>query len=208
VTKNRLEAFSDGVFAIAITLLVIEIRPPDAPEGELARALRHQWPSYVAYAISFLVIGVMWLNHHRMIDGVQVVDAPLLLLNLHLLLWTALVPFPTAVVAEHLSENDTDAKTAMALYGIVILGAAVAFTCLHGWLTRDERILGSLPPKAVVRRARLRFGLGIVVYSLALALSFLSPPAALAMHAAMALYYAFDQSTVIRSSGLRSRPVG
>jgi uncharacterized membrane protein len=196
VTKNRLEAFSDGVFAIAITLLVIDIRPPHARGDELAHALRLQWPSYIAYATSFLVIGVMWLNHHRMIDPVQVADTPLLLLNLHLLLWTALIPFPTAVVAEHLSGDPTGARTAMALYGGVILGAAIAFVCLYGWITRDEHILGSLPPRSVVRKARMRFGLGIVVYAAALGLSFVSPPLALAMHAAMALYYAFDQSSV------------
>jgi uncharacterized membrane protein len=195
VTKNRLEAFSDGVFAIAITLLVIDIRTPHVKEG-LRHALWHQWPNYLAYAISFLVIGVMWLNHHRMIDPVQFVDTPLLLLNLHLLLWTALIPFPTAVVAEYLKDGGTNAEIAMALYGFVILGAAVAFVLLFGWITRDERILGSLPPRPVIRRARQRFGLGLVVYSAALALSFLSPMLALAAHASMALYYAFDQSTV------------
>jgi hypothetical protein len=89
VTKTRLEAFSDGVFAIAITLLVIEIRPPEVHEGErLAHALWAQWPSYVAYLVSFLTIGVIWLNHHRIFEQVARVDGPLLLLNLNLLLWT------------------------------------------------------------------------------------------------------------------------
>jgi hypothetical protein len=94
MTKNRLETFSDGVLAIAITLLVIDIRPPEVPQGEqLAHALWMQWPSYVAYLVSFLTIGVIWLNHHRVVDQVVRVDGPLLLLNLHLLLWTALIPF-------------------------------------------------------------------------------------------------------------------
>ncbi|MBV9950971.1 MAG: DUF1211 domain-containing protein [Acidimicrobiia bacterium] len=203
MTKNRLEAFSDGVFAIAITLLVIDLRAPaHVPPGRLAHDLWwNLWPNYLAYAISFLVIGVMWLNHHRMIDPVQWVDTPLLLLNLHLLLWTALLPFPTSVVAEHLRDGGSNAKVAMALYGFVVLGAAVAFVCLFGWLTRDERILGSLPPKPEVRRARQRFGLGVLVYSVALALSFVSPLLALLMHAAMALYYAFDQSAVAARPG-------
>ncbi len=197
MTKSRLEAFTDGVFAIAITLLVIEIRPPEVEDGHtLAEALWDQWPSYVAYAVSFLVIGVMWVNHHRMFDPVRAVDTPLLLLNLHLLLWTALIPFPTAVVAEQLHGEDTYPETALALYGGVILGCAVAFVCLFFWITRDDHLLDSLPPREVVRAARLRFSLGLVVYSLALALSFVSAPLALAMHAAMALYYAFDQSSV------------
>ncbi|HEX8132535.1 MAG TPA: TMEM175 family protein [Actinomycetes bacterium] len=102
MTKNRLETFSDGVLAIAITLLVIDIRPPEVHRGErLAHALWMQWPSYVAYLVSFITIGVIWLNHHRVLDQVVRVDGPLLLLNLHLLLWTALIPFPTAVVAKH-----------------------------------------------------------------------------------------------------------
>src|SRR3954451_13659328 len=103
MTTTRVEAFSDGVFAIVITLLVIELRPPSVGAGEsLARALWHEWPGYVAYVVSFMVIGVMWLNHHRMFDQVQRVDGALLVLNLHLLLWTALIPFPTAVVADYL----------------------------------------------------------------------------------------------------------
>ena len=93
VTTSRLEAFSDGVLAIAITLLVIEIHPPDIGEGEtLAHALWRQWPSYAAYLVSFLTIGVIWLNHHRIFTQVIRVDGPLLLLNLNLLLWTALIP--------------------------------------------------------------------------------------------------------------------
>jgi hypothetical protein len=126
VTKNRLEAFSDGVLAIAITLLVIEIHPPEIGEGEtLAHALWQQWPSYVAYLVSFLTIGVIWLNHHRIFDQVARVDGPLLLLNLNLL-WTALIPFPTAVVAEHLQDGDEAARTASALYCGVLLVMGLA----------------------------------------------------------------------------------
>ena len=86
MTKSRLEAFSDGVLAIAITLLVIEIRPPELHGETLARALWEQWPSYVAYVVSFLTIGVIWLNHHRVFTQVVRVDGPLLVLNLNLLL--------------------------------------------------------------------------------------------------------------------------
>jgi uncharacterized membrane protein len=148
VTKNRLEAFSDGVFAIAITLLVIELHTPEVGEGgSLAAALWAQWPSYVAYLVSFLTIGVIWLNHHRVFTQVALVDGPLLVLNLVVLLWTALIPFPTAVVARYLGQGGEHAETAVAFY-------------------------------------------------LALGLSFVWPPAALALHAAMALYYAFDQASV------------
>jgi uncharacterized membrane protein len=197
VTKNRLEAFSDGVLAIAITLLVIEIHPPTLGEGEtLAHALWQQWPSYVAYLVSFLTIGVIWLNHHRVFTQVVRVDGPLLLLNLNLLLWTALIPFPTAVVAEHLGGAGEAARTASALYSGVLLVMGVSFGALFAWVTRTDRLLGRLPPPEVVRAARRRFMVGQAVYAAALALSWVSAPAALGLCGAMALYYAFDQASV------------
>ena len=132
--KARLEAFSDGVLAIAITLLVIEIHPPELHQGQrLAQALGAQWPSYVAYLVSFLTIGVIWLNHHRVFTQVVGVDGPLLVLNLNLLLWTGLIPFPTAVVAEHLGDGGEAAQTAAALYCGVLVGTSLAFgRCLSG----------------------------------------------------------------------------
>jgi TMEM175 potassium channel family protein len=197
VTTSRLEAFSDGVLAIAITLLVIDIRPPELGEGEtLAHALWAQWPSYVAYLVSFLTIGVIWLNHHRIFDQVARVDGPLLLLNLDLLLWTALIPFPTAVVAEHLGDGGEAARTASALYSGVLLVMSLAFGALFAWITHTDRLLHRLPPPEVVRAARLRFMLGLVVYAAALALSWVSAPLALALCGLMALYYAFDPASV------------
>src|SRR5918995_1528942 len=161
LTKNRLEAFSDGVFAIAITLLVIEIRPPTPAEGEsLARALWEQWPHYLGYFLSFLVLGVMWLNHHRIFEPAQRVDGIVLVLNLNLLLWAVLIPFPTAVVAH-------------------------------------------LPTPQQVRAARLRFGLGVGVYTVAFVLSWLSPALALAAHGAMAAYYLTEQSSRLNADEVK-----
>jgi uncharacterized membrane protein len=197
MTKNRLEAFSDGVLAIAITLLVIEIRPPELHQGErLAQALWAQWPSYVAYLVSFLTIGVIWLNHHRVFAQVVRVDGLLLLLNLNLLLWTGLIPFPTAVVAEHLGEGGEAARTAAALYSGVLLVMGLAFGALFAWVTHTDRLLARLPPAGVVRAARRRFMLGLVIYAAALALSWVSAPLAVALCGLMALYYAFDQASV------------
>ena len=195
LTKNRLEAFSDGVFAIAITLLVIEIRPPTPAAGEsLARALWEQWPHYLGYFLSFLVLGVMWLNHHRIFEPAVRVDGIVLVLNLNLLLWAVLIPFPTAVVADFLREGGDDAKTAVALYGGVILLAAISFTALFVGITR-EGIVDQLPTPEQVRAARLRFGLGVGVYTGAFLLSWLSPSLALAAHATMAAYYLTEQSS-------------
>jgi uncharacterized membrane protein len=197
VTTSRLEAFSDGVLAIAITLLVIEIRPPELHQGErLAPALWAQWPSYIAYLVSFLTIGVIWLNHHRVFTQVARVDGPLLLLNLNLLLWTGLIPFPTAVVAEHLGDGGEAARTAAALYCGVLLLMGLAFGALFAWVTHTDRLLDRPLPPGVVRAARRRFMLGLVVYAAALALSWVSAPLALALCGLMALYYAFDQASV------------
>jgi uncharacterized membrane protein len=197
MTPSRLEAFSDGVLAIAITLLVIEIHPPELHDGEtLAHALWQQWPSYVGFLVSFLTIGVIWLNHHRIFQQVARVDGPLLLLNLNLLLWTALIPFPTAVVAEHLGDGGEAARTASALYSGVLLAMSLAFAALFAWVTHTDRLLRRSPPPGVVRSARRRFMLGLVVYAAAFALSWVSAALAVALCGIMALYYAFDQASV------------
>jgi uncharacterized membrane protein len=197
MSKVRLEAFSDGVLAIAITLLVIEIRPPEVHEGEsLVHALWTLWPSYLAYLVSFLTIGVIWLNHHGIFQQIVRVDGPLLVLNLNLLLWTALIPFPTAVVADNLAAGGEAARTAAALYSGVLLLMSIAFGALFTWVTHDDRLLHRLPPPRVVRAARLRFMVGLVVYLVAFTLSWVSAPVSLALAGLMALYYAFDQTTV------------
>jgi hypothetical protein len=110
--------------------------------------------------VSFLTIGVVWLNHHRIFTQVHRVDGPLLVLNLNLLLWTALIPFPTAVVAEYLQAGGELAQTAVALYGAVFLLVGLTFGGLFAWVTRDDRLLGQLLPREVVRSTRLRFMVG------------------------------------------------
>lgn len=101
VEKTRLEAFSDGVFAVAITLLVLDLRVPrDAQPGGLGHALNDLWPNYASYVVSFFIIGIIWVNHHAMLGFIRRVDRTLLFLNLLLLLFIALIPFPTALLAE------------------------------------------------------------------------------------------------------------
>src|ERR1700740_3636134 len=99
---NRIEAFSDGMFAIAITLLILEIKVPSSGPGGLTKALLRQWPSYFAFLLSFVYIGVMWMNHHRMFNHIRRSNDTLLVLNLLLLLGVTAVPFPTAVLAANL----------------------------------------------------------------------------------------------------------
>jgi uncharacterized membrane protein len=130
VETNRLEAFSDGVFAIAITLLVIEIEVPHTESDGLAGALAGQWPSYVAYAVSFAVIGIMWVNHHGLIELVAGVDRPLLFLNLLLLMFVAFMPFSTALLAEHLQSRSADAHLAAAVYSANGVANAIGFNLI------------------------------------------------------------------------------
>jgi uncharacterized membrane protein len=197
ITKARLEAFSDGVLAIVITLLAIELRPPEVEQGEtLARALVGEWPSYIAYLLAFAQIGVIWLNHHRLFDQVLVVDGKLLLLNLNLLMWITLIPFPTALVAEHLRDGGEATRTAVAVFSGVLFLTSIGFTALYAWITHDARLVHALPPRKAVVAARIRFALGLAAYGLAVGLAFVVPYAALAIHALSAGYYAFDQATL------------
>jgi uncharacterized membrane protein len=192
--KARVEAFSDGVLAIAITLLVLELRVPDGAElaHGLAHALGQEWSSYAAYLLSFVVIGIMWVNHHAMFARVVRVDRPLLLLNLHLLLWIAVLPFPTALVARFIRHGH-EARVAMAVYSGVMTATSVAWLLLWLWITRDARLLHrDIDPRAA-RASVLRFGAGLVVYALTVVLSFVSPLVALVVHFVIAGYYVFDQ---------------
>jgi uncharacterized membrane protein len=196
ITKSRLEAFSDGVLAIVITLLAIELRPPEVEHGQsLASALWDQWPSYLAYVLAFAQIGVIWLNHHRLFEQVRVVDGKLLLLNLNLLMWITLIPFPTAVVADHLRDGGEPTRTAVAVFSAALFVTAVSFTALYTWITHDDRLVHALPPRAEVVAARLRFSVGLAAYGVAIGLAFVVPYAALTIHALSASYYAFDQAS-------------
>jgi uncharacterized membrane protein len=190
---SRLEAFSDGVFAIAITLLVIEIEVPHTEEGGLARALAAQWPSYAAYAVSFAVIGIMWVNHHVLIELVASVDRPLLFLNLLLLMFVAFMPFSTAVLAEHLQAPSSDAHVAAAVYSANGVANAIGFNLIWRWMVRDTRLIHPHLDVEQLRRRTRRFSLGLVVYPLTVALSFVSAPLTLAVHGLLAAYYVVDQ---------------
>jgi uncharacterized membrane protein len=195
VGTGRLEAFSDGVFAIAITLLVLEIDVPEAGHGELWRALLEQWPSYAAYLVTFLVIGIQWVNHHRLFELVGRVDRTLLFLNLFLLLFVAIFPFPTALLAEHIRVPE-DASVAAAVYSATAFGNAIAWNVLWRWIVRDARLLHADIDAESARGTRRRFAVGIVVYGATIGLSFVNALLTLAVHGLIAVYYVVDQLAV------------
>jgi uncharacterized membrane protein len=162
--SGRLEAFSDGVFAIAITLLVLDLAVPARDQlhgGGLGAALAHQWPSYFAYLVSFLVIGIIWVNHHTMFSKVNLVDRPVLFANLALLLVVSVIPFPTRLLAEYLTAG-SDAHTAAAVYSCAMLAVGLAYSVLWISVTRDVGLLHDhvdpvTSPRSVCRSsARLR----------------------------------------------------
>jgi uncharacterized membrane protein len=193
---GRVEAFSDGVFAIAITLLVLDLRVParGVLEGHsLARALAEEWPSFAAYLVSFTVIGIIWVNHHAMFLLIRQVDRPTLFANLLLLLTISVLPFPTRLFAEYLTAGDDDARTAAAVYSATMVGMGLAFQGLWMSATRRPNLLHAPLDPAAVRRSQLRFGLGLVVYLGTVGTSFINAILTLAIHFAVAVYYCFNQ---------------
>ncbi len=203
MSSRRLEAFSDGVFAIAITLLVLDLAVPPregSPDGSLGGALAHQWPSYFAYLVSFLIVGIIWVNHHTVFDKVRLVDRPVLFANLALLLFVSVLPFPTHLMAEYLTAG-ADSHIAAAVYSATMFAMGLAFGGLWIVITRDAGLLHEDADAATSRAAIRRFGLGNIFYLATIGLSFVSAIATLAVHAALAIYYCFDQLPTSRPGG-------
>jgi uncharacterized membrane protein len=188
--SRRAEAFSDGVFAVAITLLVLELLPIGS--GMLTpEVLLHAWPEYFAYVVSFLTIGIMWLNHHTIMAHVNRVDRPLLVLNLLLLMGIVAIPFPTALVAEHLLEEGGTAATVT--YGIVMIAISAGFDGVWVYVVTHARSLGAALPPSALRRSVPGFTLGGVAYAAGtLIAAFWSPVAALVIFGLLAVYYLFE----------------
>jgi uncharacterized membrane protein len=204
MSRGRLEAFSDGVFAVAITLLALNlaVKGPGDHNGTLAHQLAHQWPGYLAYLISFFTIGIIWVNHHTLVSNVAVVTRTLLFLNLVLLLFVVLIPVATATVADYLANGTGtfDAELAVAVYGIVLEGMSLSFAAMLEWSLGEGRSRVPVPPE---RRwaARLRFMSGGLVYLLVIGGAFISAPAALGLSGLIGIYYIFERTPALRTVG-------
>jgi uncharacterized membrane protein len=198
VTTGRLEAFSDGVIAVAITLLVLNIHvpaPPLGPGHSLAHELARNWPVYAAYVTSFLTIGIIWINHHVMIRRLREPDHMILFLNLLLLMSIALLPFATDLMAAYLKQSSGQ-HLAAAIYSGAFLVMALFFATLnrHLLLVKPQRLREQIP---LERRRQIlyRSVTGVVPYAIATALAIVSPYVTLAICAALAVFYALPISS-------------
>jgi uncharacterized membrane protein len=188
---ERLEAFSDGVLAIAITLLILDVRVEVSPGTSLAAALGHALPEIGAYAASFLQIGIIWANHHALFRVVNRVDQLILLLNLVLLGFVAFVPLPTRLVAEH--TVGADARTASLLYGATLIGSAITFNLIWRHLVRADLLAAGLTPE-FVRDVTVRYLLGLAGYVTATLLALVWPLLTVLAGALLALMFALGPS--------------
>jgi uncharacterized membrane protein len=192
MSTNRLESFSDGVIAVAITLLVLGIVVPDPHtlKGTLAHALATQWPQYAAYATSFITIGIIWVNHHAMIGRLREADHAILILNLLLLMTIGVLPFATSLMATYLKEGH-GAQLAAVVYGGAFLLMSIAFTTLnrHILLRKSHRLEPGLSEERR-RQILARSVSGLAPYAIATALAAVSAYVTISICAAVAVFYA------------------
>jgi TMEM175 potassium channel family protein len=192
---GRVEAFSDGVFAVAITVLVFGLQLPDlsgeAHPPTLVWQLLHAWPQYFAYVVSFLTIGIMWMNHHTALSHVVRVDRPLLVLNLLLLMGVVAIPFPTELVAEHL--HDSGGTAAAVAYGLVMVLISIGFAGVWLYVVTHGDKVGARVPPDTLRKSVPGFTGGLLAYAAGTVVAAVwSATAALVIFGLLAVYYLFE----------------
>ena len=186
---ERLEAMSDAVIAIAITLLVLEIHvPEETGNAELARALIDQWPSYFGFALSFLTIGIVWANHHHMFRDIARVDHVLVVLNLLLMMGISFIPFTTAVLAGHLEAED-GRLVATILYGSSFLFTAVLLNVIWHYASWKRRLIAPDVSERHIHGRSVRYVAGPLFYGLTLPLAMISPLISLTVYVVVAAIY-------------------
>jgi uncharacterized membrane protein len=192
MSTSRLEAFSDGVIAVAITLLVLDIHvPPPGGGHTLGHNLLQAWPHYAAYVTSFITIGIIWINHHVMVGRLRETDHTILGLNLVLLMTIGVLPFATSLMAEYVNRGGTDARLAAGVYSGAFLVMSLAFSALNRHILLDkEHLIEPRLPEERRRQILSRALTGLIPYVLATALAAVSPYATLAICAAVAAFYA------------------
>jgi TMEM175 potassium channel family protein len=190
LTTERLETLSDGVIAIAATLLVLQIGQVELHDDQsLFRAVLDLWPSFTAYLVSFTVIALIWVAHHSMFERIVSVDRPFLFMNLALLLAIGFIPWPTSVLADYIDEGGADAATATALYSVTMTVIGIVFVVMWAHLVRHPHHTTEDVTEAQLRRS-LRFAwVSPIVYGVTIGLAFVSPFICLAVYAGLAVYF-------------------
>jgi TMEM175 potassium channel family protein len=183
---TRLEGYSDGVFSIAATLLVLEFSI-GAHAADLGHALLHLWPAYLAYATSFLTIGIIWMNHHFCVETVARADRTLMFLNLLLLLAVAFLPFPTKLVAEYLQRDGE--RAAVYAYDATFVVMSIVFNAWWRYASGGRRLIAEGVPDRALRAISRAFAPGIPMYVIALLIAVESPLASVAFTLAIAVFY-------------------
>jgi len=185
----RLETFSDGVFAIAATLLILDVRLP--PDGGVTHGLLHIWPSYAAYALAFITIGIMWINHHNVFRQIDRVDRTFLTINVLFLMVIAFVPFPTRVLAEHLLH---DARAAAFTYGLTMTLMAAMYGTLWFYAAIGRRLIAADADERMISGISRSFRPGVPIYTLATLSALISSWLAVGLYGAIALFYVLESS--------------
>ena len=203
IGRGRVEALSDGVFAIVVTLLVLELRVPHTADhdsmAELARALWALAPKFASWVISFVTVCVIWLNHHRLFQSVSRIDNGLFWLNANLLLWTSFTPFPTALMGDYPAN-----ALAVSLYGVVTFLMALGFVSLRCHMHRHLDLLHEhVDRSSFGRDTRYSIAMGPIAYALGAGLAWVSQIAAFVCYGVVALYFVFPHW--VRSRPLRQR---
>jgi uncharacterized membrane protein len=188
---RRVEAFSDGVYAIAITLLVLTFDVPSR-DDRLQHALLHQWPSYAAYAVSFLTVGIMWTNHHTVMQQIGRVDRTFLLVTVFNLMFVAFVPYPTRVVAKFI--NTDDRRAAALFYGITFTCTALSWAALWFYASLGNRLISADADPRVVSGITRSFLPGTLLYGGATLVAFASATVSVILFGAIALFYALESA--------------
>jgi uncharacterized membrane protein len=185
----RLETFSDGIFAIAATLLILDVTL--SGQGTVAHQLAQAWPSYAAYAISFATLGIVWVNHHTVFTQIDRVDRTFLFINVLFLMVVAFTPFPTRVLADNLREQS---KAAALFYGLTYTAMAVCYGALWFYAARGRRLIAATADERLVSGISRSFRPGTLIYGVATLSSLISAILAVVLYALIALFYVVESS--------------